>query len=195
MSKTPAQIAEEIEQFSKDAAQVAENAAQFAKETEQFAEETAKNRLEHLKFIQAVIARMAGNSFQLKAWSVTLVSAILALIAKDGHAWYVIITWLPILVFWRLDAYYLRQERLFRKLYGEVAKGKIGSAEYTLDTAPFGEEAEPIKAVMGSVTLKWFYGVLFAVSLIFLFLLSGGLHLVFEFIVKLIADIASVNPS
>lgn len=133
--------------------------------------EAAKNRLEHLKFIQAVITRMAGNSFQLKAWSVTLVSAILALIARDGHGRYVIITWLPILVFWGLDAYYLRQERLFRTLYGEVAKGKISSAEYTLDTTPVAKDAEPLRAVMKSVTLKWFYGVLLAVTVIFMRLL------------------------
>lgn len=138
---------------------------------EQAAVEAAKNRLEHLKFLQAVITRMAGNSFQLKAWSVTLVSAILTLLVKDGHAKHVIITWLPILVFWRLDAYYLRQERLFRKLYGKVATGEISSAEYTLDTRPVDAEVEPIKVVMKSVTLKWFYSVLFAVTLAFMFLM------------------------
>jgi hypothetical protein len=33
----------------------------------------------HLELIQAVISRMAGNSFLLKGWSVTLAAALLAL--------------------------------------------------------------------------------------------------------------------
>jgi len=37
----------------------------------------------HLEMIQAVVARLAQNSFALKGWSVTLVAACLALGAKE----------------------------------------------------------------------------------------------------------------
>lgn len=41
-------------------------------------------RLEHLKMIQTVITRMAQNSFLLKGWSVTLVSAMITLTLSNA---------------------------------------------------------------------------------------------------------------
>ena len=71
----------------------------------------------HLEFIQAIIARMAGNSFLLKGWTVTIAAALFALAANDARAVFAMLAFFPALWFWGLDAYYLRQERLFRKLY------------------------------------------------------------------------------
>lgn len=39
----------------------------------------ADEQLKHLEFIQNVITRMNTNSFQIKAWAVTIVSALLAI--------------------------------------------------------------------------------------------------------------------
>lgn len=78
------------------------------------------SRLEHLKMIQAVIVRMAQNSFILKGWSVTLVTAMMALAVSDRNRGYAALALFPALVFWGLDAYYLRQERLFRALHDSV---------------------------------------------------------------------------
>ena len=39
--------------------------------------------IKHLEFIQAVITRMAGNSFVLKGWAITLAAAGFALAAKE----------------------------------------------------------------------------------------------------------------
>ena len=36
-------------------------------------------RIEHLKLVQGVISRMAGNSAQLKTWAVSLVTAVTVL--------------------------------------------------------------------------------------------------------------------
>ncbi len=74
-------------------------------------------RIKHLEFIQATAARMAGNSFLMKGWTVTLVAALLALAAKDANRNFVFVGFLPAICFWGLDAYYLRQERIFRALY------------------------------------------------------------------------------
>ena len=70
--------------------------------------------------IQGVITRMASNSFALKGWAVTLVAGIFALSAKGADWRYFLIAFVPVLVFWGLDSYYLRQERLFRALYDRV---------------------------------------------------------------------------
>jgi hypothetical protein len=67
----------------------------------------------HLEFIQGVIHRMARNSFLLKGWAVTLVSALLALSAGGAFRRDVIVAYLPLIGFWMLDGYFLHQERLF----------------------------------------------------------------------------------
>lgn len=74
----------------------------------------------HLELVQGVINRMANNTFVLKGWTVTLTAALMALAAKDSNRLYSIVALLPALSFWGLDAYYLRQERLFRKLYDDL---------------------------------------------------------------------------
>ena len=85
-------------------------------------------QVKHLEFIQAVIKRMAGNSFQIKAWAVVLVSALLGFGVQQESAGFAVIAVFPAVVFWTLDAFYLRQERLFRELYDAVRLGKITAA-------------------------------------------------------------------
>ena len=79
-----------------------------------------ESKLKHLELIQSVINRMASNSFRLKEWSVVLVSAILFLAARENSGEAALIGLVPALVFWGLDAYFLRQERLYRTLYDQV---------------------------------------------------------------------------
>ena len=43
-----------------------------------------ENKRKHLEFIQDVINRMARNSFMLKGWTVLVVGAIIAFIARGG---------------------------------------------------------------------------------------------------------------
>ena len=96
------------------------------------------SRLEHLKMIQAAIGRMAQNSFVLKGWSVTLVTAMMALALNDKERGYAVLALFPALVFWGLDAYYLRQERLFRALHDSVCSSKREDVSpFSLSTRPF----------------------------------------------------------
>ena len=67
------------------------------------------NKHKHLELVQGVINRMANNSFMLKGWAVTLVAGIFALAGKDTDKLYFLVTYVPVLVFWGLDAYYLLQ--------------------------------------------------------------------------------------
>jgi hypothetical protein len=77
-------------------------------------------RLKHLEIVQQAITRMAGNSFFLKGWSVTLLSALLAIAVKDSLYLMIWIAFVPVSMFWILDGYFLRQERLYRKLWDHV---------------------------------------------------------------------------
>ena len=92
-----------------------------------------KDKLKHLEFIQNVITRMNTNSFQIKGWAITLVSATLALYASTKNECFILVGVFPSLIFWFLDAYYLTQERKFRGLYNDVA----GVSEKPFDLKPF----------------------------------------------------------
>ena len=81
-------------------------------------------RLRHLDMIQVVVARHAQNSFAVRGWSVTVVSAVFAVAVTQDQApsATVLVALAPTLIFWGLDAYYLWNERLFRALYADAAR-------------------------------------------------------------------------
>jgi hypothetical protein len=84
----------------------------------------------HLGIIQNVIQRMATNSTNCKAWCVTLVAAVLVIIADKGKPEYAWIALLPTVVFFALDAYYLALEKGFRNCYNQFVS-KIRSDSLT----------------------------------------------------------------
>jgi hypothetical protein len=71
----------------------------------------------HLSIMQSVIQRMATNSSSSKAWCITLVSAILVIVADKGKPQYAWIAVVPAFLFFVLDAYYLALEKGFRNSY------------------------------------------------------------------------------
>lgn len=79
-----------------------------------------EEKIAHLEMIQGVISRMAENSLRLKEWSVGIVSALMAIAVTTKSTKVVLIGFLPAIVFYLLDAYYLRLERCFRELYDNV---------------------------------------------------------------------------
>jgi hypothetical protein len=123
----------------------------------------------HLGFLQGVISRMGANSFLLKGWSVTLVAAIFALSAKDADHRFVLLSYFPVIVFWILDSYFLHQERLFRKLFEEVAGSRIPSDQFTMNTATVSDMVAPMSAVLFSKTVLLFHGAIIAIVLFVMF--------------------------
>lgn len=91
------------------------------------------NKQKHLEFIQNNISRLANHSFLIKGWAVTLIAGIFALSSKESNQVYFIVAYIPILMFWCLDAYYLLEERLFRALYDKVRKTESQSVDYCMD--------------------------------------------------------------
>lgn len=78
-------------------------------------------KIKHLEFIQSVINRMNVNSFQIKSWTITIISALMAIFASTKNEYFLLVAILPVVIFWFLDSYYLMQERKFRGLYNDVA--------------------------------------------------------------------------
>ena len=122
------------------------------------------HKLKHLEFIQAVINRMAGNSFLLKGWSVTLIVALFALAAKDANSKYIIVAYLPVFAFWLIDAYFLYQERLFVALYNEVRSKDV--ADFSMATEKYQGGRNTWVSSFFSTTLVLFYLSIVVVMLI-----------------------------
>jgi hypothetical protein len=126
--------------------------------------------IEEVKLIQEVIKKMSSNSFFLKGWTITLIVACIIGEKYDRSNLY--LCFIPILVFWTLDAYFLRQERLYRLLYKWVIENRLNTDRFLfdLDTTRFIQKVGNIFYLMFSTTLFLFYG-LTAVFVIILLLL------------------------
>jgi hypothetical protein len=123
--------------------------------------------IKELNLIQDVIKRMASNSFLIKGWTITLIVATLLL---KGSRLQILIAVIPLIAFWILDAYYLRQERLFRKLYEWVINNRKNSIEnlFDLNTSRFTGQVPSLFGTMLSETLRYFYGSITFLLLIYI---------------------------
>ena len=92
-----------------------------------------EKKMKHMEMIQGVINRMASNSFALKGWTVTLVAGIFALASKDADRRFFLFTYVPIIIFWGLDTYYLLQERRYRALYEKVRRTKEHAIDFSMN--------------------------------------------------------------
>jgi hypothetical protein len=120
-------------------------------------------RVEHLRLIQAVVTRLAHDSFLYKGWAVVLVAGILALGSGLDTPWYMFVALVPAFAFWGLDAYYLRQERLFRKLYDAVRRQPFPEWEkdpFSMDTKACEGEVATWWRVCWSKTIAPLYGLI-----------------------------------
>ena len=120
------------------------------------------HKISYLNIIQSIISRMASNSFLIKGWTITLFSALLALTASSSSRSYLPIGFIPLFAFWYLDYFYLRQERLFRKLYEHAIKPE-SSANFSMDTAPF---CSAIDCIFFSPALAGFYVPLLVINFV-----------------------------
>lgn len=82
-------------------------------------------RVKYLEFLQQIISRMAGNSFQLRQWSVGISTAVFAFASRDSDHPFVLIAVLPALAFWFLDAYFLSLEKHYRQRFDRVRKAEL----------------------------------------------------------------------
>ena len=131
--------------------------------------------LKHLEFIQGVINRLSTNSFLLKGWSVVLVAALFALAAPNQIVAFVYLAYIPAIVFWGLDGFFLRQERLFRDLYDYVRCLNENDVDFSMDTTQFKSKKGRgwLEATL-SITLIPFHGVLIAAIVIVMCLSQKG---------------------
>lgn len=133
-------------------------------------------RLKHLEMLQQTITRMANNSFLIKGWSITLISALLAFATKDKISIMAWVALLPWLTFWVLDGYFLHQERLFRQLFDRYRKEAHDTpTDFSMNTQVVREAVAPVQQVIFSKTLIIFHGFLGTLIIAIIALAHWGL--------------------
>ena len=119
----------------------------------------------HLGIMQNVIQRMSANSTGCKAWCVSLVAAVLVIVADKGNPEYAWIALLPTFVFASLDAYYLALEKAFRNSYNDFIK-KVHNRQLTgadlYSVIPVGNMSKLQLESYGSFSIWGFYLALIA---------------------------------
>ena len=136
----------------------------------------------HLTLMQGIIQRMAENSRSCKLWCITIVAAVLVLVARTEQPDYALIALLPAVLFLILDTYYLALERAFRNSYNDFVR-KLHSGElqsYDLyKLAPTGSIYRLFLACLKSFSIWPFYPALGIMVLVVWAVMSGGAKLAF----------------
>ena len=119
----------------------------------------------HIEMMQGVITRMAANSRSCKVWCVTLVAAVLVLVARTGEPQHALIALVPTLLFLILDSYYLALERAFIKSQNAFV-AKLHGGELTTAgvyrVIPAGMGLPLVGRCLGSVSIWLFYPLVVA---------------------------------
>jgi hypothetical protein len=129
-------------------------------------------KLKHLEFIQAVIARMATNSFLFKGWAITIAVGLSTFAAVDTKAGLIAIALVSTVMFWGLDGYYLWLERCFIELHKKVA----ATSEEKIDFSMTPDKTHAMCRWF-KTCLRWhllaFYGTIIVVDVIGIFVIRS----------------------
>lgn len=117
----------------------------------------------HLGILQNVIERMASNSTSSKTWCITIVSAVLVVVADKGKPDFALLALIPSILFLALDTYYLAMEQGFRNSYNVFVR-KIYEQTLTLEdlysVKPEGNQFKLQIESLKSFSIWGFYSVL-----------------------------------
>ncbi len=130
----------------------------------------------HMSMIQGIVTRLETNSFTLKALAMTLAAAVLAFTgAVENPNWvYPLAGCFPVIVFWIMDAKYLRLGRLFRRLFDAVRLGKVNDP-FSMSLKPYMAEEQSVIRIAFSWSVCWFYiSILVAFAIVSYFFFAHG---------------------
>lgn len=121
-------------------------------------------KLRNLEMIQQLITRMAQNSFVLKGWSITIITAAFSLNGKANVLSCYLLIYFITMMFWLLDSYYLSLERGYRELYSKCLEGE----EYNFDFKLRNQNSikKYILCIFSKVEFGFYFLLLLMVSII-----------------------------
>ncbi|GAB1348395.1 hypothetical protein MASR1M107_06070 [Ignavibacteriales bacterium] len=118
--------------------------------------------IKEIDLIQDIIKRLASNSFIIKGWTITIVIATLLL---KGEKIQILLAVLPTIVFWFLDTYFLRQERIYRLLFDWIVKFRSTSNEFIFNLTPHGRLKKLAHELQKPVQSFGFIRVMFSMTI------------------------------
>jgi hypothetical protein len=124
------------------------------------------NKIQHLQFIQNVIARMSTTSAVIKGFSITVTIGICTQITTDmmdDCAKFTLL--LPLLALMLLDTYYLYLERNYRIFYDEIREEKL-PADFSMSLSNITKEN--YFNCLKSISIWLFYAFVFLIHIILL---------------------------
>lgn len=122
-----------------------------------------------IQMYQGIIGRMANNSASCKTWAITIIAAMLVLIADDkigsSSMW---ICYVPVILFLFLDSYYLALEKIFRDKQDSFLSKVNSDEDYYSEIFSVGnmptkkQQFCKIKESVKSLSIFPFYGLIIA---------------------------------
>lgn len=113
-----------------------------------------------LRAIQGIIARKSSHSFLIKGWAISLVFASFLFNAQEEQ---ILLALFPIIVFWYLDAFFIREVRMFKILHKWVSENRLKNNKYFFDLSPekrFKKEIPSVFSLMFSPQIFYLYGIM-----------------------------------
>lgn len=127
---------------------------------------TEDDRL-YLQFLQNNISRMNTNSTQVKTWCMAIVAALLAIFAETKNCLFLLICFIPVILFCMLDAQYLQQEHKFVGMYNDYISGKEDKTEvYSMPMKSYAKGLKGFFKALFSWSVLSVYGLLGIVLII-----------------------------
>ena len=133
-----------------------------------------EKKISHLNMLQSIITRMGNNSFALKGWAVGIMIAVYAF-AGNSNVKAVIVTLMPLIVFWFIDTYYLMLERKFRCLYDDVRIKDEKDIDFSMNP-------NDVKINLDEVKKYGFFSIFFSKSVLPFYLVCIATTLVIYFV-------------
>ena len=83
--------------------------------------------IKSLEFLQDIIRRLNGNSFNIKLFAVTIFSVLITLYIEKENIIFVYVCIVSMLILALMDGMYLYNERKFREIYKKIIKNSKDS--------------------------------------------------------------------
>ena len=126
-----------------------------------------------IDLLQSCIDRMAKNSFMIKGWFVSIYAVILALLPEKVDVMLLCVVLIVVnILFWYLDGVYLRDEKIYRRIYQwvvEARKQNDRELKYQLELNLYKNKIgtmDSVGKIMLSKSLFIFYAIPLAVLLV-----------------------------
>lgn len=136
--------------------------------------------LKEIDLLQNRIEKVEKTSFTIKGWTITLVTAVLALLPESIDKLVIgLVVASATLAFWYLDAFYLKVDKSYRFKYNWVVKNRMNNNKYCFELFPYNEETffdpdDPkrntvpgIHSLMLSKTLIVFYAPIIVLAVLY----------------------------